>query len=134
AYQTPGVYMEEVPSGPRPIQAVGTSTAGFIGLAPDANARKNEAVPCDNWSQFMKFFVPDKGGASTPLSHAVYGFFQNGGRRCYVVNIGTNGIIAGGDRPRTGIKVLEEIDEVAIVAAPGYTDAASYEALLTHCE
>jgi uncharacterized protein len=30
--------------------------------------------------------------------------------------------------------LLEELDEVNIVAAPGYTDAVSYEALLTHCE
>ena len=32
-YFTPGIYVEEVPSGPRPIQAVGTSTAGFVGVA-----------------------------------------------------------------------------------------------------
>ncbi len=31
-------------------------------------------------------------------------------------------------------EVLEEVDEVAIVAAPGYVDAGSYDALLTHCE
>ena len=35
---------------------------------------------------------------------------------------------------RQGLQVLETIDEVAIVAAPGYTDAASYEAVLSHCE
>ena len=32
--QSPGVYVEEVPSGARPIQAVGTAVAAFIGLAP----------------------------------------------------------------------------------------------------
>ena len=30
-YHTPGVYVEEVPALDRPIQAVGTSTAAFIG-------------------------------------------------------------------------------------------------------
>ncbi|HEU5370047.1 MAG TPA: phage tail sheath C-terminal domain-containing protein, partial [Ktedonobacterales bacterium] len=87
----------------------------------------------NNWSQFLRLFVPE-GRASTPLSHAVYGFFNNGGSRCYVVNIGENAPITGGGRGRTGLAVLEEVDEVAIVAAPGYTDPASYDALLTHCE
>ena len=33
-YLTPGVYVEEVSGGIKPIQGVGTSTAGFIGEAP----------------------------------------------------------------------------------------------------
>ena len=43
-YETPGVYVEEKPGGPRPIQAVGTSTAGFVGIAPNEKAFLNEAV------------------------------------------------------------------------------------------
>ena len=34
----PGVYVKEVPGGARPIAAVGTSTAAFVGAAPDAKA------------------------------------------------------------------------------------------------
>ena len=34
-YLSPGVYVEEVPSGSAPIAGVGTSTAGFIGLVAD---------------------------------------------------------------------------------------------------
>jgi phage tail sheath protein FI len=129
-YQTPGIYMEEVSTGARPIQAVGTSTAGFVGEAPDAGARVNEAVAVNNWTQFLKEFAPEK-SVSTPLSHAVYGFFLNGGRRCYVVNVGKGQPITG---TRAGLEVLETIDEVAIVAAPGYSDVASHDALLSHCE
>jgi phage tail sheath protein FI len=33
-YLSPGVYVEEVPSGSRPIEGVGTSVAAFVGLAP----------------------------------------------------------------------------------------------------
>lgn len=33
-YLSPGVYVEEVDSGSRPIEGVGTSIAAFIGLAP----------------------------------------------------------------------------------------------------
>ena len=32
-YYSPGVYVEEVDSGSRPIQGVGTAVAAFIGLA-----------------------------------------------------------------------------------------------------
>ncbi|MGO9270172.1 MAG: phage tail sheath family protein [Terriglobia bacterium] len=133
SYLTPGVYVEEVAAGPRPIQAVGTSTAAFVGVAPGADARLNEAVAINSWGQFLKEFVP-QGAASTSLSNAVFGFFQNGGRRCYCVNVGKDQPIAGGGPERKGVDVLEEIDEVNIVAAPGYTNIGDYEALLTHCE
>lgn len=132
-YQTPGIYIEEISTGTRPIEAVGTSTAGFVGTAPNAEAYVNEAFAVNSWSQFVKEFVAED-SRSTPLSQAVFGFFQNGGSRCYVVNIGTNGSLLGDGKRRQGLALLEEIDEVAIVAAPGFTDAASYDALLEHCE
>jgi hypothetical protein len=131
-YAAPGVYVEEVPGGARPIQAVGTSTAGFAGQAP-GDSHLNEAVAVNNWSQFVREFFPE-GAAATPLSHAVHGFFLNGGSRCYVVNVGAGNPVAGGARERKGLQVLEEIDEIAIVAIPGYFDAASYDAALSHCE
>ncbi|HEY3039052.1 MAG TPA: phage tail sheath C-terminal domain-containing protein [Pyrinomonadaceae bacterium] len=130
---TPGIYIQEVPTGARPIEAVGTSTAAFIGVAPNADAYPHEARGINNWSQFAKDFSAE-GAASTPLSLAVNGFFQNGGSRCYVVNIGTKKELVGDGRQRKGIEVLEEVDEVAIVAAPGFSDAASYAVILEHCE
>src|SRR2546421_11729688 len=143
-YLTPGIYIEEISTGPRPIEGVSTSTAAFIGIAPNAKAHIDDkplrAVAINNWSQFVKEFATDKDDpsaqfASTPLSLAVFGFFQNGGSRCYIVNVGPNGSIAGsGGTPRRGIELLEEVDEGAIFAAPGYTDAASYDTLLSHCE
>lgn len=134
-YRYPGVYMEEVASGARSIQAVGTSTAAFVGQAPNASAHLNEAFAINNWSQFVKEFVPAENAVSTPLSHAVAGFYQNGGSRCYVVNISAGDAVAGVEKPRrTGLKLLEELDDISIVAAPGYADPASYEALLSHAE
>ena len=133
SYLTPGVYVEEISAGPRPIQAVGTSTAAFVGEAPNGSARLNEGVAINSWAQFLKGYV-NEGAASTPLSHAVFGFFQNGGRRCYCVNVGRGQPIAGGGRERKGVDVLEEIEEVNIVAAPGYTQVGDYEVLLSHCE
>jgi phage tail sheath protein FI len=64
----------------------------------------------------------------------VYGFFQNGGQRCYVVAVGANQGVAGGGTSRHGIDALETVDDVHIVAVPGYTDAGSYEAAIAHCE
>jgi phage tail sheath protein FI len=130
----PGIYIQEISAGARPIEAVGTSTAGFVGVSPDPTAHLNEAVAISNWSQFAREFIPEQGSASTPLSQAIYGFFQNGGRRCYVVNVGPGQPLRGGGSQRTGIDLLQEIDEIAIVAAPGYTDPGSYSDVLDHCE
>jgi hypothetical protein len=133
-YFSPGIYVEEVASGARPIGAVGTSTAGFIGVAPDRGARVNEAVAVNSWTDFLRVYASGENPAGTQLSRAVFGFLNNGGTRCFVVNVGEGGSIAGAGRRRGGVQVLETVDEVAIVAAPGYSDAASYEALLGHCE
>ncbi|MEX2382154.1 MAG: phage tail sheath C-terminal domain-containing protein [Opitutales bacterium] len=132
-YSAPDIYVEEVAGGARPIEAVGTSTAGFVGITPDPDAYVNEARAVNNWSRFIRDYCKEE-SESTALSHAVYGFYANGGTRCYVVNVGPRGSIAGGGRNRAGLDLLEQVDEVAIVAAPGYTDAASYDALLSHCE
>lgn len=134
SYLHPGVYVEEVPGGTRSIQALGTSVAAFVGVAPDPARHLHQAVAVHNWTEFQREFV-SKDSPSTPLSNAVYGFFQNNGGRCFVVNVGAGGLVSGGGRGgRKGIDVLEEIDEVSMVACPGFWDAESYDALLTHCE
>jgi len=133
SYLAPGVYVEEMASGSKPIEAVGTSTAAFLGLAPDAQARLGEAVAVNNWTEFLRMFsTPDS--QNTPLAQAVFGFFLNGGARCYVVNVGADGALVGDARGRRGLDLLDAIEEVAIVAAPGYADAMSWDQILTHCE
>src|SRR5215831_1756399 len=132
-YTSPGVYVEEVSAGTHPIVPLGVSTAGFVGQAPNPAALVNVAWPVNNWSEFVRSYVPD-GAQSTPLSQAVFGYFLNGGARCYVVNTGAGQPVTGGGAQRQGLQVLEQVDEVAIVVCPGYTDVASYEAVLSHCE
>src|SRR5690349_17307284 len=85
SYLSPGVYVEEVDRGSKPIEAVGTNTVGFLGES--AKGPANEAVLITNWSQFVKTFGDFK-DCSEHLAHAVYGFFNNGGSRCFVVNVG----------------------------------------------
>jgi uncharacterized protein len=132
-YLAPGVYVEEVSGGAHPIVPLGISTAGFVGETPDPGVLLNVAWPINNWLEFVRRYVPE-GATSTPLSHAVFGYFLNGGSRCYVVNTGKGKPVTGGTRDQQGLQVLERVDEVAIVVCPGYTDVGSYEAILSHCE
>lgn len=84
-YLSPGVYVEEVDSGSRPIEGVGTAVAAFVGFAEKGPF--NSPTLVTNWSQYTQAFGDFVEG--TYLSHAVYGYFQNGGGACYVVRIGT---------------------------------------------
>ena len=43
-YQSPGVYVEEVSSGARPIEGVATAVAAFVGLTPPNPKRAAAAV------------------------------------------------------------------------------------------
>jgi len=165
SYLSPGVYVEEVDRGSKPIEAVGTNTVGFLGES--SKGPLNETVLITNWSQFVKTFGDFK-DCSEHLAHAVYGFFNNGGSRCFVVNVGApeGAVVAakpaasdkkdekaaapvqvggggrdglfigrdGGPGARTGLKCLDEVDEIAIVAAPGQVSPAVQDALLSHCE
>lgn len=142
SYLAPDVYVEEVSSGTRSITGVGTSTAGFVGLAPEGGAHLNQPMAVNSWTEFVNLFGYPAGAdqrtapppPNTPLAQAVCGFFDNGGRRCIVVNVGPGNPIYGDGVGRKGLDVLETMDEVSIVAAPGACDPASVDALITHCE
>src|SRR5690242_20983243 len=84
SYLSPGVYVEEVASGSRPIEGVGTSVAAFVGLAPTGPL--NEPTLVTNWTQYVASFGEFTDGYY--LAHSVYGFFQNGGSAAYVVRVG----------------------------------------------
>jgi phage tail sheath protein FI len=84
SYLSPGVYVEEVASGSRPIEGVGTSVAAFVGLAPTGPL--NEPTLVTNWSQYVAAFGEFTQGYY--LAHSVYGFFNNGGSAAYVVRVG----------------------------------------------
>jgi phage tail sheath protein FI len=92
-YLSPGVYMEEVDRGTRPIEAVGTAVAAFVGFTEKAETMdEGEQVSLlskptlvTNWSQYVNHFGGFVAGAYLP--DAVYGYFQNGGGRCYVISV-----------------------------------------------
>ena len=86
-YLSPGVYVEEVQAGSRPIEGVGTSVAAFVGLATKGPI--NEPTLVSNWTQFTEPFGDFV--ENSYLAHAVYGWFLNGGGNCFVVRIGADG-------------------------------------------
>jgi phage tail sheath protein FI len=82
-YLSPGVYVEEVSTGSRPIEGVGTAVAGFVGFAEQGPY--SEPVLVTNWSQFTRTFGHQANGSY--LAHAVYGYFLNGGGPAYIVRL-----------------------------------------------
>jgi phage tail sheath protein FI len=87
SYLSPGVYVQEVSSGSKPIEGVGTAVAAFVGLTEKGPA--NTPTLVTNWTQFSQVFGDFVEGSY--LAHAVYGYFLNGGGSAYVVRIGSDG-------------------------------------------
>lgn len=98
-YLSPGVYVEEVDRGPKPIEGVGTAMAAFVGFTEKAEYVReiggelfvenlqNRPQLITNWSQYVERFGSFVPGINLPNS--VYGYFMNGGSRCYVVSVRT---------------------------------------------
>ncbi len=86
-YLHPGVYVEEIPSGSKPIEGVGTSTAAFVGYTTKGPVA--EPTLLFKWSDYEEQFggIRDLGKAAEgdPMGFAVYSFFQNGGTAACIV-------------------------------------------------
>lgn len=89
-YLSPGVYVEEFESGGKPMEGVGTSTAGFIGLAERGPV---EGLPqlVTNFADFKRkygnYLSENEFGAYRFLAYAVEHFFINGGARCFISRV-----------------------------------------------
>jgi phage tail sheath protein FI len=90
-YETPGVYYERVDAQSPQITAVRTDIAGFIGLAPKGPV--DAALPVESFRQFQAHYGEFTGSAF--LAYAVRGFFENGGRRCWIVRVASNEDLGG---------------------------------------
>lgn len=89
-YLSPGVYVEEYESGAVPMEGVGTSTAGFIGLAEKGDVvGKPQLVT--SFSDYLRIFggylSETKYGDKRYLPYAVEHFFINGGSRAFVMRV-----------------------------------------------
>jgi len=90
-YLAPGVYVEEVDRGPKPIEGVSTSTAGFVGMTvrgPTTGLPVLVTGFADFRRQFGDYFDfgPTFAGHNY-LPYAIDGFFANGGRRAYAMRV-----------------------------------------------
>jgi phage tail sheath protein FI len=108
-YYTPGVYVEEVSSGSKPMTAAPTHIVGFLGET--RTGRLNRPIMVTSWTQYFNEFIgykledkitprgtiaKDIDGndikeevpydKSTDLDWGVYVFFANGGAKCHVVS------------------------------------------------
>jgi uncharacterized protein len=83
-YLSPGVYVEEISTGPRPIEGVSTSTAGFVG-----QTEKGPEYPLlvSSWVEYQRWFGSYLGTDVSYLPYAVQGFFDNGGQRLFVARV-----------------------------------------------
>jgi uncharacterized protein len=79
----PGVYIEEVPSGVRPITGVATSITAFVGRA--LRGPVDEAIVITAYGDFERIF----GGLwlESNLGYAVQDFYRNGGSTAIIVRV-----------------------------------------------
>ena len=124
----PGVFVEEPPAAPRPIEGVSTSTTAFIGTAERG---PTEPYLIRSWTEFEREF----GGLSqtSTLSLAVHQFFENGGQRAVIVR-------AAGDGSAATQAALRALDttEFNLLCIPPYTlssdlEVADWEAAARYC-
>ena len=144
-YYTPGVYVEEVSSGFKPITGVPTSIVGFIGSAK--KGKVNKPVQVTTWASYFDEFIgyntQDKlnprGGVekdalgnpikenvpnskTTDLDWAMYAFFNNGGAKAYVVSVGSGSseVVPKIDVPKKDDKKDDKKKEQPAIASKSF--------------
>lgn len=89
-YLSPGVYVEEYDSGVKAMEGVGTSTAGFVGMAQKGPVRGLPVLitsMADYRRRFGGYLSQQAYGELRFLPYAVEQFFNNGGSACYVMRV-----------------------------------------------
>ena len=94
--------------------------------APYSLAKLNMPTLVTSWEEFKSNFGDFQMGNST-LAHAAYGFFNNGGTRCWILRIADLTSLAN------SLALFEPIDEIAIVAVPGAITQAQHTDMIAHC-
>ena len=137
-YHYPGVYIQEIETGPRPIKGVPTSTAAFLG--------ETECGPLTprlitSYTEYKRLF----GGVFHPtkyMPHAINGFFENGGKRAVVCRVEGNGAaspsVAGCEEVLASLENPTGVDApalraISLVYAPN-ASANVAKAVVAHCE
>jgi uncharacterized protein len=108
----------------------GEVRADYTIFATFRPAPVGDPVLCTSFSEYRRHFgdfSPDL--LHSYLTHAVYGFFNNGGTRCYVVR-------AKDATPTEIHKVfdaLDRVEDISMVVAPGLLDDGTREVIVSRC-
>ena len=81
SYLHPGVYVEEVPSGSKPIEGVATSTVAFVGVTQRNST--HDPVPIGSVIEYMELFGPIL-SSSDVMGLAIQAYYRNGGGKAYI--------------------------------------------------
>ncbi|MHA1129521.1 MAG: phage tail sheath family protein [Candidatus Helarchaeota archaeon] len=138
-HKIPDIPTIEEGRGSHKIVGVPTSIAGFIGLAKAGPV--NEPVPIRSFDEFEEKF----GGywEQGQLAYSVKGFFQNGGRQCFIVRVNeTEDVVSitdehyiGDIETKTGLYAFQEVHTVKLIAIPDAAGApVVMSAGITYCE
>ena len=109
-YLSPGVYVEEIDAGPKPIEGVSTSTAGAVGVTA-MGPTEGKPVLVTSFTEFVRKFggylkepnpatrlrwddPASEGGHWWYFPLSVKGFFDNGGQRLYVKRVFSRDAVA----------------------------------------
>ncbi len=119
-YLSPGVYVEEVDAGPKPISPVATSTAGAVGVTrrgPDT------PQPITSYGQFLRTYggpldLPDEAtrgvwdddGRYWHAAESVKAFFDEGGATMYFQRVVPSGAAASSRGFNGGLQALVQSD------------------------
>ena len=123
-----------------PIQGVASSNTGFIGSA--LSGPINQAVYVTSFSEYEREFGGL--GSESPMSYAVRHYFENGGRRAYVVRVVKNPPKKGGaamigfKEIQQGLKAFDQVDLLNLLCIPPFgfqldVDLQTWEAALEYC-
>ena len=82
-YLHPGVYIEEIERGPRPIEGVPTSTAALLGEAERGSITPRLVTSYKDYQRWFGNVFNDQ----KFLPYAANGFFENGGKRAFVCRL-----------------------------------------------
>jgi uncharacterized protein len=128
---------DSTPDGMKKFRQAQAALATASGrLASGTMAGPGQPILCTTFAEFTRHFGTFSADLNhSNLAHGVYGFFNNGGTRCYVMRY------APGQDPNPlqpledplHLTPLEPIDEISLVAAPGITNVIVQNNIIDHC-
>jgi phage tail sheath protein FI len=94
SYLHPGVYVEEIPSGSKPIEGVATSVAAFVGKATKGPVGEAELV--QSFDDYNNIYG-DIASESDAMGLAVQSFYLNGGKSAFICRLAGEGSTAASE-------------------------------------